>query len=170
MAEAQDEVPKPSGPVSTARTVPAHRRPRAKGKSKAEAADWLSDAPYAGEEVLKHLETVDNGGPGTWDLEVFFFLEEDFFVELKGKLEKKRGGDLQSNIVSKESFIMLDWGNSVYPLSEGIVCVFWNDQTWFFLILYVLDKYQHVLSSNFVVACLQEHNTHLQLVPWSTFT
>ena len=64
MAEAQDEVPKPSGPVSTARTVPAHRRPRAKGKSKAEAADWLSDAPYAGEEVLKHLETVDNGGPG----------------------------------------------------------------------------------------------------------
>ena len=72
MAEAQDEVPKPSGPVSTARTVPAHRRPRAKGKSKAEAADWLSDAPYAGEEVLKHLETVDNGGPGTWDLERFW--------------------------------------------------------------------------------------------------
>lgn len=67
MAEPSDEVPKPSGPTTAARTVPAqtYRRPRAKGKPKnAEATDWLGDAPFAGEEVLKHLETTDNGGPG----------------------------------------------------------------------------------------------------------
>ncbi|CAK9080551.1 Copia protein [Durusdinium trenchii] len=58
-------VPKPTGPPP-GRTVPqVTRRPRAKGKPKnAEAVDWLSDAPYAGEEVLQHLETADNGGPG----------------------------------------------------------------------------------------------------------
>ena len=48
--------------VQRARSVPV-RRPRAKGKAQ-EAVDWLSDAPCAGEEVLEHLETADNGGPG----------------------------------------------------------------------------------------------------------
>eukprot|EP00438_Fugacium_kawagutii_P011044 Skav217111 [mRNA] locus=scaffold1627:209226:211748:- [translate_table: standard] len=56
MAEPNDEVPKPTGPVSTART--------GKAKNSETATDWLSDAPFAGEEVLKHLETPDNGGPG----------------------------------------------------------------------------------------------------------
>lgn len=55
-----------AGTVDTAqraRTVPVRRR--AKGKARSlEAVDWLSDAPCAGEEVLEHLETADNGGPG----------------------------------------------------------------------------------------------------------
>lgn len=144
MAEAQDEVPKPSGPVSTARTVPAHRRPRAKGKSKAEAADWLSDAPYAGEEVLKHLETVDNGGPGTWDLERFddsFGNWEVFFLVVYGGWGevgiKELDWELQSHIFHRFSsgkFHNSSWlGNLVYGWSAGILFVLWNDQTWFLL-------------------------------------
>ncbi|CAJ1374520.1 unnamed protein product [Effrenium voratum] len=65
-AEPRDEVPKPSGAASVQRTVtaPVQRKPRAKGKPKTEAVDWLTDAPCANEEVLQHLETADNGGPG----------------------------------------------------------------------------------------------------------
>jgi len=72
--EEKDEIPKtqPTTVDPNMRTLPtgtgvSQRKGRARAvpkTQKEEAIDWLSDAPFAGEEVLQHLQTVDNGGPG----------------------------------------------------------------------------------------------------------
>ncbi|CAE6913568.1 unnamed protein product [Symbiodinium natans] len=68
----KDEIPKTAASTvdPSMRTLPtgaSQRKGRTRPKSQKdqkEAVDWLSDAPFAGEEVLQHLKTVDNGGPG----------------------------------------------------------------------------------------------------------
>ncbi|CAE7196981.1 GIP [Symbiodinium sp. CCMP2592] len=63
-----ESVPSVQNTASANRTVPfpsaQQRKARVKGAKKTAAVDWLADAPYAGEEVLHHLENSDNGGPG----------------------------------------------------------------------------------------------------------
>ena len=63
-----ESVPSVQNTASANRTVPfpsaQQRKTRVKGAKKTAAVDWLADAPYAGEEVLHHLENSDNGGPG----------------------------------------------------------------------------------------------------------
>ncbi|CAE6930854.1 PSMD12 [Symbiodinium natans] len=63
-----ESVPQVRSTASEGRTVPLpssaqQRKAKAKGKKSA-AVDWLGDAPYASDEVLRHLENSDNGGPG----------------------------------------------------------------------------------------------------------
>lgn len=63
-----ESVPSVQNTASANRTVPIpsaqQRKGRVKSAKKTAAVDWLADAPYAGEEVLHHLENSDNGGPG----------------------------------------------------------------------------------------------------------